>query len=119
MIVGVDRYEDRLMLAKSVGATHVINTGDPNLNIKQCLMDLTSGLGASTIVDTTGVPALIASVLDCVAHAGQMVLVGYPPPGSRIDLDLLGFFRVSRSSNYGHHGSLTVKTERHISACEH
>lgn len=81
MTIGIDRYEDHLMLAKSVGATHVINTADPKLDMSQYLMRLTFGLGASTTLDTTGVLSLIASALDCVAHAGQMVLVGVPDAG--------------------------------------
>ena len=54
-IVGVDRVQSRLDLAKELGATHVIDTSD-KIEIVDKVHEATGGEGASILVDTTGVP---------------------------------------------------------------
>jgi len=75
-IVALDLSEDRLALAKELGATHIIKTDGRSVS------DLTSRLGIDAydyILDTTGVPDLVnqaASLLDVRGALG--VCAAYP-----------------------------------------
>ncbi|RFU29400.1 hypothetical protein B7463_g6939, partial [Scytalidium lignicola] len=96
-IIGLDRYPDRLQLATDLGATGVIDTIDNKLNLSQKIQELLEGQGPSITIDTTGVPALISLGLQITAHAGQMILLGYPPVGATVNLDLVDFFRKGKT----------------------
>src|SRR5262249_23705870 len=80
-IIVVDRVDARLDMAKSLGATHGINTARE--------YDLTKAIraiaprGVNFIVDSAGVPALIDSALGALAIRGTLALVAVPPSTDR------------------------------------
>ncbi|KAJ5194893.1 Alcohol dehydrogenase superfamily zinc-type [Penicillium cinerascens] len=58
-IIAVDRIKDRLELAKTLGASHILNTSDPSFTtLNEATRNLSAG-GVSVVIDTTGVPTLI------------------------------------------------------------
>ena len=66
-VIVVDMNEERLELAKRIGAKHVINPSKENT--KEKVFSYSRGLGASAVFDTTP----IASVAEeCVDYLGQM-----------------------------------------------
>jgi aryl-alcohol dehydrogenase len=85
-IVAVDRVAERLDLARELGATHVIETGDTPL--AEALAGITGGAGADGIVETTGSTAVLRQGVDALAARGTLVIVGAPPFGSEVCLDV-------------------------------
>ncbi|KAL3441565.1 hypothetical protein BJX65DRAFT_322256 [Aspergillus insuetus] len=86
-IVAVDLVDAKLDLALSLGATDTLNTsGKPDL--APCLRKILPN-GANKIVDTTGVPRLLESAIQCLAHGGTLALVGVPPPQAVLNINAL------------------------------
>jgi aryl-alcohol dehydrogenase len=77
LIIVVDRLESRLDFARTIGATHAINTSTAG--------DLTAAIGAilprgaDYIVDCAGVPQLIAESMRALGRLGTLGLVALPP----------------------------------------
>ncbi|QAY74225.1 NAD(P)-dependent alcohol dehydrogenase [Agromyces protaetiae] len=85
-IVVVDIVQSRLDLAATLGATHPINSRD--LDLTQVLLDLTDGWGIDYAVDATGNVPVIHSAILALAPLGELALVGAPPVGHTVDLDV-------------------------------
>ncbi|KAF5965569.1 cutinase transcription factor 1 beta [Fusarium bulbicola] len=89
-IIGIDRVPERLELAKALGATHVINTSDENIDIKEEIQKVTDGRGSSITIDTTGNMGLIKAGLEFTSNRGQLIFIGVPPLDAMMDLHLTG-----------------------------
>lgn len=95
-IVAVDKVESRLELARSLGATQTINTTE----IKDLTTELPAKLkelseekqGVTMVVDTTAYLPLVNAAVQSLAVGGQLLLVGIPSPGSKLELELTPFF---------------------------
>ena len=85
-IVGVDPNPDRLALAREFGATHVINPRetDPVEEIKK----ITGGDGVDYSLEMSGHPSVLRQAVDCLALLGTCGIIGVPPAGSEIGLDI-------------------------------
>jgi aryl-alcohol dehydrogenase len=70
-IVAVDLHKNRLDLALELGATHVVEAGD---GVLEQVLGATGGVQYA--LDTTGVPAVIASAVGCLRPTGMCGLVG-------------------------------------------
>ncbi|MGO8914298.1 MAG: NAD(P)-dependent alcohol dehydrogenase [Stellaceae bacterium] len=79
-IIAVDVKENRLRLARDIGATHVIDGRGPDIAGE--IVKLT-GRGAHFSFDTTGVPAVVASSVKCLRARGQSAQVAAPPRGTQ------------------------------------
>ncbi|KAK3377220.1 chaperonin 10-like protein [Lasiosphaeria ovina] len=90
-IVAVDVVERKLALARELGATDTVDSAGNTAGLAEQVRALTGG-GASFCVDTTGVPAVIEQMLDCLAHGGTAASIGAPPGGARIQVDVAAFF---------------------------
>src|SRR5262245_50922998 len=84
-IIVVDRVDSRLDVAKSLGATHGINT-DHEHDLARAIRAIVPR-GVNFIVDSAGVPDLIAASLGALAIRGTLGLVAVPPTADR-QLDL-------------------------------
>jgi aryl-alcohol dehydrogenase len=83
-IIAVDVHQNRLELAMDLGATHQVDARAGGLkNQIRALLPA----GADFILDTTGVPAVIAEALGSVGRRGAVVLVA-GTPGQQITLDM-------------------------------
>ncbi|MFF4255668.1 NAD(P)-dependent alcohol dehydrogenase [Streptomyces sp. NPDC001663] len=87
-IVAVDKVGERLSLAKELGATHTVNVGEADL--AESLAEITGGQGADGIVETTGSVAVLRQGVDALAARGTLVVVGAPPFGTEVALDVNG-----------------------------
>ena len=87
-IVAVDRVGERLSLARELGATHTVNAADEDLG--EALAGITGGRGADGIVETTGNVGVLRQGVDALAARGTVVVVGAPPFGSEVALDVNG-----------------------------
>ncbi|MFG2576568.1 NAD(P)-dependent alcohol dehydrogenase [Streptomyces sp. NPDC048481] len=87
-IVAVDRIAERLELAVELGATHTVDTGRAALG--DAVAEITGGQGADGVVETTGNTAVLRGGVDALAARGTLVVVGAPPFGSEVALDVNG-----------------------------
>ncbi|KAF5244085.1 hypothetical protein FANTH_7840, partial [Fusarium anthophilum] len=95
-IIGIDRVPERLELAKALGATHVINTSDENIDIKEEIQKVTDGRGSSITIDTTGNMGLIKAGLEFTSNRGQLIFIGVPPLDAMMDLHLVTFLQTGK-----------------------
>ncbi|MGW2617169.1 NAD(P)-dependent alcohol dehydrogenase [Streptomyces sp. NPDC001500] len=87
-IVAVDRVAERLELARELGATHTVDAGRATLG--EAVAEITGGQGADGVVETTGNTAVLRQGVDALAARGTLVVVGAPPFGSEVALDVNG-----------------------------
>ncbi|MGW4848636.1 S-(hydroxymethyl)mycothiol dehydrogenase [Nocardia brasiliensis] len=85
-IIAVDSDPRRLDWARSFGATHLIDTktADPVLRIRE----LTGGLGADVVIDSTGQLDTWKQAFYARVTAGTLVMLGLPDPDAILDLPL-------------------------------
>ncbi|MFF4212176.1 NAD(P)-dependent alcohol dehydrogenase [Streptomyces sp. NPDC001796] len=87
-IIAVDRVAERLALAAELGATHTVDAAEADL--ADALALLTDGQGADGVVETTGSVAVLRQGADALAARGTLVVVGAPPFGTEVALDVNG-----------------------------
>lgn len=96
-VIGVDRVASRLELARSLGASDGINTSSADIDLATEVKKLTNGDGATVVVDTTGVPAVLEAGLAATASRGRFVFLGITPPGYTLPLDASAHMTVRSS----------------------
>ncbi|MER0479833.1 S-(hydroxymethyl)mycothiol dehydrogenase [Streptomyces sp. Edi2] len=101
-IVAVDIDDRKLETARSMGATHTVNsrTADP----VEAIRELTGGFGADVVIDAVGRPETYRQAFYARDLAGTVVLVGVPTPDMTLELPLLDVFGrggALKSSWYG------------------
>ncbi|HUB76307.1 MAG TPA: NAD(P)-dependent alcohol dehydrogenase [Solirubrobacteraceae bacterium] len=84
-IVGIDRVPARLELARELGATHTIDAGETDALAE--IRAITGG-GADFALETTGVPAVLRTAVDCLTPRGTAGVIGAPPFGAEVALDV-------------------------------
>ncbi|MET8978377.1 NAD(P)-dependent alcohol dehydrogenase [Streptomyces sp. NPDC004539] len=82
-VVAVDRVPERLDLARELGATRT-------------LTDVREITGADGVVETTGNTAVLRAGVDALAARGTLVVVGAPPFGTEVALDVNGLLSGKR-----------------------
>jgi L-iditol 2-dehydrogenase len=77
-IVAVDVDEDKLALAKGLGATDIVcaSKADPT----DAVLSMTGGHGADIVFEVVGVEDTVATAMACVRKGGQVTLVGNISP---------------------------------------
>ncbi len=85
-IIAVDIKQNRLELAKELGATHVINAAETNP--VEAVMQLTAGRGASYMLETTGNAQVLEGAIYTIAMGGEGGIVGAPAMGTTVNIDV-------------------------------
>ncbi|TML76468.1 MAG: zinc-binding dehydrogenase [Actinobacteria bacterium] len=85
-IFAVDVAPDKLEHARALGATEVVDAsdGDP----VEAVRELAGGRGVEFAFSAIGAPSGLAQAIRMCAYAGTATLVGMPPPGAKLDVDL-------------------------------
>jgi aryl-alcohol dehydrogenase len=85
-IVVVDIAPSRLALARELGVTDIVDarTDDPVCAI----FDLTGGTGAEYTLETSGLTQVLRQAVDALAVDGYCGVIGAPPFGSEVSLDV-------------------------------
>lgn len=84
-IVGVDVSNDRLELAKELGATHTLNSnGD---DVAKEIEAITDG-GAQFSLETTGIPEVMVQAVDCLMVTGVCGTIGASPMGTTAPVNM-------------------------------
>jgi Zn-dependent alcohol dehydrogenase len=100
-IVAVDFGEDKLELARACGATDVVDAaaGKQVAEVKRI-----TGGGADYAFEAVGLPQTVRQAVAMTGMAGAAVIVGLPPDGSKLEVDLDHLWRGERrilTSIYG------------------
>ena len=70
-----DIVEEKRGICLEVGATHFINSKTENINQK-----------FDVIIDTTGIPEVIANATTYLSGNGRLILVGQPKPDQKLEI---------------------------------
>jgi aryl-alcohol dehydrogenase len=87
-LVAVDLLDQRLEVARELGATDTVNSGKQDLG--DALREITNGRGVDCVLDTTGNPHVLRSAIDALAVRGTCAVAGIPPGGAEVSVDVSG-----------------------------
>lgn len=102
-IVAVDLFENKLELARRLGADHCLRGDQPGLEAS--LVEIVQNSGFDVIVDNTGRSGLIEMAYRLSSRSGRVLLVGVPSPDDPVRLDTLPLH--FGKSLMGSHGGAT------------
>ncbi len=83
-IIAIDLFDNKLDLAKKMGATHTIN--GKNTNIEKELLAIMGEGGVDIVIDNTGNPEIISSAYRVTSPRGRTILVGVPAKGKETNI---------------------------------
>jgi S-(hydroxymethyl)glutathione dehydrogenase/alcohol dehydrogenase len=86
-VIAVDLFDNRLALAKEMGATHLINA--KSQDAKAEIEMITGAQGVDAFIDNTGQPAIIEIGYAITKPQGRVALVGVPRKGNNISINSL------------------------------
>ena len=103
-IIAVDVRDNKLEYAKQFGATHVVNSSreDPVEAVKA----LTDGRGADYAFEVIGLVKTVEQSLASVRRAGSAVLIGQPPKGVEMSVNILEHILFEKSLIGSLYGSM-------------
>ncbi len=83
-IIAVDLFDGKLELARTVGASHLINSNlvDP----RKTILEIAGTQGVDAFIDNTGNPQVIEMGYGLTKPQGRVVLVGVPRKGNSISI---------------------------------
>ncbi len=94
-VISIDLDPSRLELARTVGATHGVNSGDPDW--KEQVLALTDGYGVDVAIEAVGVPATFDMCTRLVRPGGSVANVGVHGRSVELELDRLWIQNVTIS----------------------
>ena len=74
-VVAADIDDEKLALARQMGASYTINTLTEDVH--QHLMEMTSGFGPDVVIEAVGNPHTYQMAVDEVAFTGRVICIGY------------------------------------------
>ncbi len=74
-VIAVDMDDEKLELAKRIGAAYVINTKKEDVHRQ--VQEFTKGFGADVVIEAVGSPATYVMAVDEVGFTGRVVCIGY------------------------------------------
>lgn len=74
-VVAADIDDDKLALAKQMGASYTINTKTEDIHSR--LLEMTSGFGPDVVIEAVGSPATYQMAVDEVSFTGRVICIGY------------------------------------------
>ncbi|HKC77628.1 MAG TPA: alcohol dehydrogenase catalytic domain-containing protein [Gaiellaceae bacterium] len=108
-IVAVDVAPEKLALARTLGATDVVDAsaGDP----VEAVRELTIGRGVEFAFSAIGAATGLTQAIRMCAYAGTATLVGMPLPGAKLDVDLYADVFEPKPTIAVTHGGDTIPQE--------
>jgi aryl-alcohol dehydrogenase len=95
-IIGVDVRDARLSLAAELGATHVFDASSVDDPV-EAIREATGGIGADFSIDATGSPEVLQQAVYCTGPGGVCGLIGAPPFGTEVSLDMNQILAMGRT----------------------
>jgi len=86
-IIAVDMFDSKLTMAKSLGATHAVNSAvaDP----VQTIREITKGRGVDHAFEAVGNATLVRQAVESLAIRGTATVVGVPPPDTVFEIPFM------------------------------
>ncbi len=75
-VIAVDMVESKLTLAKTFGATDIVNAG--HVDVLSQVQELTDGRGADVVFEVVGLKQTAEQAIGLTRRGGQTILVGVP-----------------------------------------
>jgi alcohol dehydrogenase len=113
-IIAVDRLEDKLMLARDVGATHTINAAQDDA--VAALREVTGG-GAAYVFESVGHEAVLIQAYQATRRGGTTVSIGLPHPSKMFAVSAASIVAEERTIKGSYMGSSVPRRDipRYIS----
>ena len=89
-VIGVDVDPGKLDLAREIGATDVVLSGEEDP--VEAVRELTGGNGADVCIECVGRPDVMLQAFYARDHAGTLVQVGVPTPDMQLSLPMIDLF---------------------------
>jgi S-(hydroxymethyl)glutathione dehydrogenase/alcohol dehydrogenase len=83
-IIAVDLFDNKLVMAKRMGATHILNSRKGDMRAAIC--DILGPAGPDVFIDNTGLPSIIELGYEMTKPQGRVILVGVPRKGCNINI---------------------------------
>ncbi len=113
-IVAVDLFENRLELAKQIGATHILNNSNEEDWLSK-IQDIVGNSGADVVVDNTGNPNVISQCYELTKDQGRTILVGVPAKGREAQIYTLPLhFGKVLTGSHGGNGNPSEDIPRYL-----
>lgn len=93
-LIVVDRVEERLALAGKLGATDLVDAA--SVDTAETMRELTGGRGADFAIEATGNTQVLDQAIAGLAPAGTCAIVGAPPTGATVSVDVKFMMRSRR-----------------------
>jgi S-(hydroxymethyl)glutathione dehydrogenase/alcohol dehydrogenase len=106
-LIAVDLHDNRLALARRLGATHTINAAEKDA--ERAIHEIVRASGVDSFVDNTGLPRVIELGYRITKPQGRVTLVGVPRKGHETSIYTLPLHFGKRVS--GSHGGEAVPHE--------
>ena len=74
-VVAADIDDEKLQLAREMGASYTLNTKTDDVNSR--LLEMTSGFGPDVVIEAVGSTPTYQMAVDVVAFTGSVVCIGY------------------------------------------
>jgi Zn-dependent alcohol dehydrogenase len=99
-LIAVDQFDNKLELARQMGATHLINSRQ--MDARSVILDIAGAMGVDVFIDNTGQPNVIELGYQITKPQGRITLVGVPKKGANIGIFSLPLhFGKSLSGSHG------------------
>lgn len=111
-VIAVDIHDNKLALAKEMGATHLINSS--KVDARQAILDIIGNAGLDAFIDNTGQPKIIEMGYEITKAQGRVTLVGVPKKGNNINIYSLPLhFAKGLSGSHGGEADPTTDIPRY------
>ncbi|KAM5511681.1 hypothetical protein FOXYSP1_11781 [Fusarium oxysporum f. sp. phaseoli] len=97
-IITIDVNQARLELAKELGATNTILSGDKTLDVPEEIRRISGGNGVFRAADCSGIPVVIEQMIKSLGSRGKATTVGLPAPGVCAKIDI--FAHIVKGTHY-------------------
>lgn len=74
-VIAADIDDDKLQLARQMGASYVINTLNDNVHAR--VLEMTAGFGPDVVIEAVGSAETYQMAVDEVAFTGRVICIGY------------------------------------------
>ena len=113
-IVAIDRFDNKLALAKDLGATHLINNNN-DINWIDSIIKIIGSNGADVVIDNTGNPSVISECIKLTQPQGRIVLVGVMSSEQKVCFNTLPIhFGKVLTGSHGGDGNPSIDINRYM-----
>lgn len=102
-IIAVDVIDERLDIARALGADHVLNF-NADIPVQDAVLQITAGKGADIQVEAAGAPPTIPLMQKLCAKRGRLIYLGRAQASAAIELNSFVSGAISLVGSRGHSG---------------